>query len=167
MIDNNVFNNLPHLHKASLRKCYVNHDSNNWHFCANLSSGVLLVQNGDLACIGDMQKPSSPATSSWLWPRVWSSSYQPLRHWWSHASGKQASVDTCCVTIARYFFHSSSYIFLLYHVQLAIWAPSTVFLLSHLIFVIPEFSIQFQNILFGIFHCITNPSITFTHLLFS
>ena len=46
--------------------CYVNHDSNNWHFCANLSSGILLVQDGDLACIGDVQKSNSLATPSWL-----------------------------------------------------------------------------------------------------
>ena len=44
--------------------CYVNCDSNNWHFCANLFSGVLLVQDGDLAHRGNVQKPSSPATPS-------------------------------------------------------------------------------------------------------
>ena len=75
--------------------CYIDCDSNNWHFCANPSSGVLLVWDGDSACIGDMRKPSSPATLSWLWPRVLGSSYQPLRYWQSHASSEWASIDTC------------------------------------------------------------------------
>ena len=75
--------------------CYVNHDSNNWHFHANLSLEVLLVWDRHSACIGDMWKPNSPATPSWLWPRILGSSYQLLRHWWSHASGKWAIVDTC------------------------------------------------------------------------
>ena len=71
------------------------------------------------------------------------------------------------VTIAHYFFCSPSYAFLSYHIQSTVRAPLTVFLLSCLIFIIPKFSIQFQNILFGIFHCITNPSIAFIYLLFS
>ena len=75
--------------------CYVNCDSNKWYFCANLSSGVLLVWDGDLACIGDMWKPNSLATPSWLWPRVLDSSYQLLRHWQSCVSSKQVGVDTC------------------------------------------------------------------------
>ena len=44
--------------------CYVNHDSNNWHFCANLSSGVLSVWDGDLAHIDNMQKPDGLAALS-------------------------------------------------------------------------------------------------------
>ena len=78
-----------------LELCYINHDGNNWHFRVNLSLGVLLVWDRDSACIGDVQKSSSPATLSWLWPRVWGSSYQLLRHWCSHASSKQATVNTC------------------------------------------------------------------------
>ena len=83
------------LWSSTIFSCYVNHDGNNWHFCANLSLGVLPVWNRDLAHIGNVQKSSSLATLSWLWSRVLDSSYQPLRHWWSHASGKQASVNTC------------------------------------------------------------------------
>ena len=75
--------------------CYVNHDSNNWHFHANLSLEVLLVWDRDSAHIGDVPKPSSPAIPSWLWSRILGSSYQSLRHWQSHVSGKQASVDIC------------------------------------------------------------------------
>ena len=75
--------------------CYVNCDSNNWHFCANLSLEVLPVWDGDSAHMGDVWKPSRLATPSQLWSRVPSSSYQLLRHWQSHASGKQATVDTC------------------------------------------------------------------------
>ena len=75
--------------------CYINCDGNSWHFCANLSFGVLPVQEGDLAHIGNVQKPSSPTTPSWLWPRVWGFSYQLLRHWQSRASSKWATVDTC------------------------------------------------------------------------
>ena len=75
--------------------CYVNCDGNNWYFHANLFSGVLPVQDEDSVHIGDVQKPNSLATPSWLWPRILGSSYQLLRHWWSHASSKRASVDTC------------------------------------------------------------------------
>ena len=49
-----------------LGNCYINCDGNNWHFHANLSSGILLVQDGDLVHIGNMQKPNSLATPSWL-----------------------------------------------------------------------------------------------------
>ena len=75
--------------------CYINCDSNNWHFCANLSSGILLIWDGDLAYIDDVQKPNSLATPSWLWPRVMVFSYQLLRYWQSCVSSKWASVDTC------------------------------------------------------------------------
>ena len=75
--------------------CYIDCDGNNWHFHANLSSGVLLVWDGDSAYIGNVWKPGSPAVPSWLWSRVWGSSYQLLRYWWSHLSGEWATVDTC------------------------------------------------------------------------
>ena len=45
-------------------ECYINHDSNNWYFHANLSLGVLPVQDGDLAYIGNVQKPNSLAALS-------------------------------------------------------------------------------------------------------
>ena len=54
-----------------------------------------MVQDRDLACIGDVWKLSSLATPSWLQSKVLGSSYQPCRHWQSCVSSEQASVNTC------------------------------------------------------------------------
>ena len=40
-----------------MKKENCNNDDNNWHFHANLSLEVLPVQDGDSACIGNVQKP--------------------------------------------------------------------------------------------------------------
>ena len=64
-----VFPQASHLHhllnlSLTRKMCYVNHDGNNWHFCANLSLEVFPVQDGDSAHIDDMQKPNSLAAPS-------------------------------------------------------------------------------------------------------
>ena len=68
--------------------CYVNCDGNNWHFYANLSLGVLLVQDGDSAHIGNMRKPEQSNYTKLTVTKSMGSSYQLLRHWWSYMSGE-------------------------------------------------------------------------------